>query len=98
MPNHKTNLRGAARQRRARAAAERDEVREQAAEAVLKAPFDGVVVDVLAEPGDFIAAGQPIQRLHGSTRVEIELSLPESVAAGLEPNPEVTSRCCHEPD
>ena len=82
--------RDAARKRRARAAAERDEVREQAAEAVLKAPFDGVVADVLAEPGDYIAAGQPVLRLHGTTRVEIELSLPEAVAAGLEADLEVT--------
>jgi RND family efflux transporter MFP subunit len=84
--------RNAARESRAQAQAQVEEAREQLADAVLRAPFDAQVSEVLAEPGDFVAAGQPVLVLAGSDALEIELHLPEGLAPGLRPGDAVDVR------
>ncbi len=46
--------------------------------AVLKAPADGVITAILADPGTVVADGQPVLRLAQSATLEVELALPES--------------------
>jgi len=60
------------------------EAREQLDEASLRAPFAGVIGELLVEPGQFIAAGQPVLSLIGSSGLEIAVHLPIERAARLE--------------
>lgn len=50
-----------------------------AKETVLRAPFSGTVSAVLADAGDFVAAGQPVLVVSGAEQLEIELGLPETL-------------------
>ena len=75
--------RNATRAAREQAVAAVTEAREQLAEATLRAPFDAVVGDLLAEPGDFVVAGQPVMVLSGAGALEVEVSLPEGVTSAL---------------
>ena len=84
----KTEL-SATRASRDLAAASLAEARNQLAEAKLVAPFDGSVDAVLFEPGEFVAAGQPVIRLSGTGRIEIELEIPETIIARFLPGREV---------
>ncbi len=47
----------------------------------LRAPRDGVVIAWLAEPGQVVAVGQPVVRLAIGPERELEVMLPESLAA-----------------
>lgn len=76
--------RNATRAAREQALAAVVEAREQVAEATLRAPFDAVVGDLLAEPGDFVVAGQPILVLSGTGALEVEVSLPEGLRDSLQ--------------
>lgn len=71
--------RDAARAALEQARADLSEARNQLAEAGLRAPFDGRVAELLAEPGDFVAAGQPIVTLFGDQRIEAEIALPPAL-------------------
>lgn len=51
--------------------------------AVLVADADGVVVETLAEPGQVVAAGQPVLRLAHAGPREATISLPETVRPAL---------------
>lgn len=75
--------RNATRAARDQAVAAAAEAREQVAEATLRAPFDAVVGDLLAEPGDFVLAGQPVMVLSGTGALEVEVSLPEGLRENL---------------
>lgn len=75
--------RNAAREARAQALAGVAEARDQLADAVLRAPFDATVADLLVEPGDFVQAGQPILVLSGTSGLEVEVKLPEGLAQML---------------
>lgn len=66
------------------AEAQRREASEQLAEASLRAPFAGTIVDLHAEAGEFIAAGQTVMSLVGNGTLEIELDLGPARAARLE--------------
>ncbi|PKM23233.1 MAG: efflux RND transporter periplasmic adaptor subunit [Gammaproteobacteria bacterium HGW-Gammaproteobacteria-14] len=54
-------------------------------EGELRAPFGGVVEAVLAEPGEFVAAGQPVMRISSPQGLEVEVRIPESLRVGIEP-------------
>jgi RND family efflux transporter MFP subunit len=54
-------------------------------EQTLRAAGPGRVVRVLAEPGEFVAAGQPVIELAGDAGLEFELALPPRIAQGLAP-------------
>jgi RND family efflux transporter MFP subunit len=56
-----------------------DEARRMLDEAALRAPYDGLIGEVLVEPGEFVAPGQPVVALFGEVGLEIEVEVPESV-------------------
>ncbi len=62
------------------AAARLSQARNARGYAVLGAPADGVLIDVTAEPGQVVAAGQTVATLARGAR-EIEVFLPDGVAA-----------------
>ncbi|QTF93944.1 efflux RND transporter periplasmic adaptor subunit [Halomonas sp. BM-2019] len=72
-------------QAREQALARRDEARAQLEELTLRAPFAAEVTDLDVEPGDFVAAGQPILQLAGVAGREVEIRVPAHLAARLEP-------------
>jgi RND family efflux transporter MFP subunit len=84
--------RNATRQARVQALARASEAREQLADAMLRAPFDATVSDLLVEPGDFVMAGQPVMVLAGDGRLEVEVQLPEGLSRRLAPGAPATVR------
>ncbi|MFG0243527.1 MAG: efflux RND transporter periplasmic adaptor subunit [Phycisphaerales bacterium JB054] len=54
-------------------------------EHVVRAPFDAVVVRVVAEPGAMLSPGEPIAELASLDQMCIDLYLPADLAAGLQP-------------
>ncbi len=66
------------------------ESRRQLGEANLLAPFDGEVVAVHLEPGEYAAPGVPVLTLSGSGELEVELEVPESVLPSLSEGAQVT--------
>ncbi|MGX2041547.1 efflux RND transporter periplasmic adaptor subunit [Methylocaldum sp. MU1018] len=73
----------AARTAEAQARKARDAVREaesSQAETVLRAPFDGVIVERRLEPGDMALPGAPILVLQESQRLRIESAVPANCA------------------
>jgi multidrug efflux system membrane fusion protein len=67
--------------RAARSAA--DEAVRQAEDAVLRAPFAGVVASVNAQPGEMLAPGAPVVELAGSG-LEVAVELPERLWAAID--------------
>ena len=65
------------------------EAKRELRESTLRAPFDGVVSEVFAEPGEFVAPGAPILALSNTTDLEIEVEVPESIIAALRKASEV---------
>lgn len=65
------------------AEARRREASEQLAEASLRAPFAGMVIDIHAEAGEFVRAGQPILALAGNGSLEVALEVSARRAAAL---------------
>jgi len=59
--------------------------RNQSAYAVLKADKAGAIAQVLAEPGQVVAAGQGVFRLAQAGEVEVAIAVPETQLAGLKP-------------
>lgn len=59
------------------------EARRTLGEATLRAPFDGVVREVLAEPGEVVGPGFPVVLLSGDGALEVEVEVPESVVGRL---------------
>ncbi|MEL6908136.1 MAG: efflux RND transporter periplasmic adaptor subunit, partial [Planctomycetota bacterium] len=50
---------------------------------VVRAPFDGVVVERLAEVGEWVSPGDPVVRVVSTATVEIWLDVPERLLAGV---------------
>ncbi len=59
--------------------------RNQSAYTTLTADHDGIVAAVLAEPGQVVAAGQPVLRVARDGEREVAIALPEGAIAGLQP-------------
>lgn len=72
--------RNAARAALEQAQARLDQARAQLEDAALRAPFAGRIVDVMAEPGDFARAGQPIMSIADDRSLEVRVHLPQSRA------------------
>jgi len=59
-----------------------DEAERQLEETSLRAPFDGTVIRVDAEPGELIA-GQGVLMISGDARLELEVAVPETIVTQL---------------
>jgi RND family efflux transporter MFP subunit len=87
-----TAQRNAARQGRNQARASLSEAREQLAEATLRAPFDGRIVALPVEPGQFVSPGQTVIALSAPERLEVALALSSRQARRFGPGDEVSVR------
>jgi RND family efflux transporter MFP subunit len=67
----------------ARAEADLAGTRQRLEDATLLAPFDGVVSMTGVEPGEWVAAGQPVLALGGLDRLEVRVLLPASLVSAL---------------
>lgn len=56
---------------------------------VLRAPFDGVVTEVVLEPGEMATPGAPVLVLSGDGALEVEVQVPEAIVGSLGSEPEV---------
>lgn len=81
----KVNAFNAARARVEQARSQAGITSNQAAYTALVADADGVVVSVSAEPGQVVAAGQPVLRLARSGEKEVVVNSPESQVARFKP-------------
>ncbi|MCB9591759.1 MAG: efflux RND transporter periplasmic adaptor subunit [Sandaracinaceae bacterium] len=77
---------------RAAAGAQVAESRRRARDAVLRSPIAGVVTDVLVQPGELVAAGQPIARIAGNGGREVLLAVSVELAAQLSVGDDVRLR------
>lgn len=60
--------------------------------AVIRSPFDGVVVDKLADAGDLAAPGKPLLTMYQEGRLWLEASVPEGQLARVLPGQSYTVR------
>ena len=60
--------------------------------AVIRAPFTGVVVERMAQPGQFVSLGEPVAKLLDVAGLEIEADVPVTLVQGLVPGSEVSIR------
>lgn len=74
------------------ARAQLGETQRRRAETVVRAPFSGVVTDVLAEPGELLGPGQPVIRLVGEGGLEVVVRVTADLASELEPGAAVPIR------
>jgi RND family efflux transporter MFP subunit len=63
--------------------AQLQDAQRQLDEAVLRAPFDGVVTDALAHEGEVLAPGQPVVRVAAPGGTDVEVRVPESLVTSL---------------
>lgn len=82
----------AARGRLARARAELDALNVELDYTTLRAPFDGVVAEVLAETGTFAQPGRPLVVFEDRSRLEIDAVVDQATAAGIAPSDRVRVR------
>ena len=68
----------------ARAEADLTGTRHRLEDATLLAPFDGVISRLSIEPGEFVAAGQPVMAIGGLDKVEVRVLLPASLVSELD--------------
>jgi RND family efflux transporter MFP subunit len=62
------------------------------AETVVRAPFAGIVLDRLAEPGDMAVPGKPLATIHDPRRLRLEALVSEKCAAKASPGMNVLVR------
>lgn len=60
--------------------------------AVVRAPFDGTILEVTAEVGEFVAAGAPIARILDNGALEVEANVPSRLIDALRAGQTVTGR------
>ena len=60
------------------------------ADAELKAPFDGVVIDRLAEPGDQAYPGRPLLTMYDPNHLRVEASVREAYTGRLQPGQKIS--------
>lgn len=69
-----------------------EQARLQRRQAVVRAPFDGVVVERDVEAGEYLGVGAPVARLVNTTSLEVRTRAPVALAARLRPGDRVTLR------
>ncbi|WP_415833146.1 efflux RND transporter periplasmic adaptor subunit [Kerstersia similis] len=67
------------------AASQLERARTDLADATLRAPHDGIITAVWAEPGQVIAAGAPVVSLAYAGELEVQADVPEHLIASLAP-------------
>ncbi len=60
--------------------------------ATIRAPFDGIVLDVTTQVGQFAASGSQVATLLDIGTMEVEANVPSRFVAALEPGRDVTGR------
>ncbi len=73
----------AARARLAQARAALARAQDRLDQATLRAPHDGVITQVMADPGAAVSVGQPVVRLAGTREREVVVDLSEATLAAL---------------
>jgi RND family efflux transporter MFP subunit len=68
------------------------DARAQAAYVQVTAPFDGVIVARMADPGDLAVPGRAVLRLAASGAVKVVADLPAELAASVRPGVDATVR------
>lgn len=68
------------------------QLRLQLRQASVRAPFDGVVAERFAQPGEYLAVGQPVIRLVNTRALEVRARAPVSLAASLQAGGRVAVR------
>lgn len=68
---------------------ELDIARQQLADSMLKAPFDGMIQERLVSPGDYVAAGAPVVVLVRVHPLRLRLAVPERESASVRTGQEV---------
>jgi membrane fusion protein (multidrug efflux system) len=81
-----------ARAARESAARRLEETRIELSHARIEAPFDAVITDRFAEPGDISAPGSPLVKLYDPSRMRLESAVRETLALRLERGGEVDIR------
>ncbi|TYT25097.1 efflux RND transporter periplasmic adaptor subunit [Luteimonas viscosa] len=76
----------------ARARAQRDSIRHQRSRMLVRAPFDGVVAERLAQPGEYLQPGDPVARLVDTGAREVRTHAPVALARHLAPGASVRLR------
>jgi len=74
---------------RSRADTALQEAARRLVETALEAPYPGTIVEVLAEPGEYLTPGRPVFRVAGDGATETEIRIPESLLPHLEAGAEV---------
>ena len=59
-------------------------------QSIIRAPFKGVVIERIAQPGQYLNIGEPVAKLLDIDGLEIEADVPTDLVAGLTPGTEVT--------
>lgn len=60
--------------------------------AIIRAPFDGAILEVTAEVGEFVSAGAVVVRLLDSGSLEVEANVPSRFIGALQSDQTVTAR------
>lgn len=60
---------------------------QQSAYTVVRAPFDGVVARRFVEPGETVAPGTPLLRVHAPEALRIEVAVPQTRAEAIRRDP-----------
>lgn len=68
------------------------EVERLVGETALRAPYDGTVTEVLAEPGEFVGPGKAILTLSGEGDTEVQVEVPEGLLPQLQAGAAVAAR------
>ena len=74
---------------RTTAAAQVSEAQRRLKEARLLAPFDGIVSQIVMEPGEYASSGSAVLEVSGDGRLEVEIGVPESLIPKLQVNTQV---------
>ncbi|MCB1055721.1 MAG: efflux RND transporter periplasmic adaptor subunit [Acidobacteria bacterium] len=74
------------------AAARLRDAQRRLGDAVLRAPFAGIVSEVPVEAGEYVSAGKPVVVISGNGPVEVEIGVPEALVPSLREGDAVEAR------
>ncbi len=80
----------AAEAARAQAVADLTEAERLMAETVLRAPFDGTIVETRLSAGELVRPGQTVMAMSAEDQLEVEVQVPESIRSRIVPDAAVS--------